>query len=198
MVTQGPVRRHAFRGDVAIDTKTQKELEDEQIMPGMRDPALLRQSWPELWSTMTVVRETLLAARAQTAELRGLADALGNKATRQPPPREQTIAAVRAQVSQALGLTMAAGDATHCHSPWRFGFVREIQQRCHDPDVALPEWLENGAPMGIRKPIEVGGLFPPFQSPASMPPDAVLALKPVPNHQSFKDLQSCARPPATT
>ena len=49
--------------------------------------------------------------------------------------------------------------------------------------------------MGIRKPIESGGLFPPFLSPASMPPEAVLALKAVPNHQSFRDLQSCARPP---
>ena len=35
-----------------------------------------------------------------------------------------------------------------------------VQYLTKDPDRVLPEWLEEGFPMGLAKAIQPGGLFP--------------------------------------
>ena len=48
--------------------------------------------------------------------------------------------------------------------------MRAIQQRARDPDVHLATWLEEGAPMGIKRTIEPSnGIFP------AAPVDAVIS-----------------------
>jgi hypothetical protein len=61
---------------------------------------------------------------------------------------------MRSYVGKVLGLNAEALEAHHAASPWRFGIVREVQHRAQDPDIALCQWLEHGAPMGLSRDFE--------------------------------------------
>jgi len=143
---------------------------------------------------MGVVSDALLKHRAGSQELQNIAGAFGPKPSR-PPPSDTSVAELRAQVCIALDLDPAEGELHNAFSPWRHAVVARLQELSGDPDKVLSTWLRVGAPMGIDVPIDPGGLFPLFSSPASLPSSAVVARAPVPNHASFRDCQSCARPP---
>ena len=65
----GRVHRHTSLGGRVHDQAEQKRYEDSHCKAGMRDPAALAESWPELWSAMAVVAPVLLAARADGGAL---------------------------------------------------------------------------------------------------------------------------------
>jgi hypothetical protein len=192
---EGRVRRHARRGATALSPKELRRREDAAALGGMRNAADLYQSWPKLWDAMAVVGRVLRDARARHAELRGLHECFGGGSAR-PEPSADLVARVRAEVAASLGLEPGTAEATHSCSPWRFNLVDHVQQASGDPDSYLVPWLRDGAPMGIRSPIESsGGIFPAFEVRATRTPESVLAEPRVPNHPSFGERAGQSRPP---
>ena len=62
--------------------------------------------------------------------------------------------------------------------------------------MAVARWLRDGAPMGIKVPIEEsGGAFPKCRSARTRTPAEALQLPPVDNHRSFKEAGEFTSPP---
>ena len=133
---------------------------------------------------MKPVSEALAKARNEDPELRGLRGALGKAATR-APPSDESVRRLRATVAEVLGLTPEEGEDRHPASPWRHRLVAAVQDRSLDPDRVLRDWLQNGAPMGIKKDIDPGHLFPPLVVESTCLPDDVFLTDYTGNHPSF-------------
>ena len=71
------VRRHVFRGETPLAAKEARETEDQECTAGCRNPAGLRDVWPDLWSAMDKVRGVLLRARGISSDLVNLVDCCG-------------------------------------------------------------------------------------------------------------------------
>eukprot|EP00969_Alexandrium_andersonii_P031624 1381454-Alexandrium_andersonii.AAC.1 len=103
------------------------------------------------------------------------------------PPGKATVQALRREVAGALGIPASAGDVHHAHSPWRTELVRAVIARGSDPDGALPVWLEEGAPAGIAREVEPGGLFPRVDAEEAAAEVEVLHALQHGNHPSFRE-----------
>ena len=65
--------------------------------------------------------------------------------------------------------------------------VQKLTEQTKDPDVAMPQWLEHGAPMGLAKSIEPGGLFPLRQTDNELDVDDLAEVdRWASNHPSFE------------
>ena len=178
-----------------LDARAAKQEEDARSWGGLRDPADLQGTWPELWAAMVPITKAIHKVRDRMEVFRGLSRCFGKNSAKQRPTEDQ-ISQLRAEVASSMGLTPQAAEEKHQHSPWRPNLVRAIQGAAGDPDTAIQQWLAEGAPMGIRLPIEDGkGAFPLAPSPASLSPEAVLAFPSMRNRQSFCELQGQQRPP---
>jgi hypothetical protein len=188
IVAEGRVKRHHLRGDTEESQRERKSAEDEASLAGMRNPASVCKVWPDLVSTMLPVRKALLAWHGSHPEFHGLGGVCGATPSRDPPS-EQAVAELRAQVAKAVGLTAAQGEEHHPASGWRHRLVSATQALCHDPDVPLGQWLREGAPMGLARPVERGGLFPPTDVLPELSLDELAALETMRgNHPSFSML----------
>jgi len=183
--TGGRVIRHFCRGGAVYDARRARALADAAAQAGMRDPACLEHTWESLWEAMAPIGALLLEARAADVRLQNLHEAFGDSPTRPVPP-DDVVDALRVRVGRLLGLDAADCAARHPASPWRFRLVGRVQDLCNDPDRHLREWLEHGAPMGIRKDIEVGHLFPETAATAALEPEAVFDHVKLGNHPSFR------------
>ena len=158
-VSSGPVARHVFRGPTDESQHEHRAAEDAQCTAGCRNPSDLRDGWPELWDTMSVVRGVLDQAREFSTDLRDLAGCCGSD-PRRAPPLEATIRAVRRGLERTLAVPEGTFEGHHHASPWRTDLVGTILYRANDPDVAIWSWLRDGAPMGLSQPIVPGTHFP--------------------------------------
>ena len=187
VTTDGLVTRHRARGGPVFDAKEAKRQEDAHALAGMKDPGLLHDRWPQLWAAMEPIGCVIEHARDVWPELRNIASAVGPEPAR-PPPSVEVIKAVREQIGLALGLDAHAVDRHHSASPWRFSLVCAIQQRARDPDVHLAAWLEEGAPMGIKRITEPSnGIFPAAPADAVISPEDVHNIPYIGNHPSYKE-----------
>ena len=160
----GRVARHTSLGGAVFDAQEAKRQEDAESKAGMRDPARLAQSWPQLWAGMTPIADALRSFRDERPDLRDLRRCLGSQPERQPPT-EASLHDLRCRIGEVLGLTAAEVEERHPAAPWRHRLVNSTQALCGDPDIALSSWLSDGAPMGITLPIVPGGLFPLLETP---------------------------------
>ena len=128
-------------------------------------------AWGDLQEVMATVRAALLRARAREPALVGMVGACGERPSRAPPP-ESAVASARAEVAAALGLGMAQAEEHHPSSPLRHEIFAECARRSKDPDVHVPIWLRERAPMGIRRAIAPGGHFPLAAAEATFSVDA--------------------------
>jgi hypothetical protein len=159
VISEGRVKRHALRGDTSDSAREIKRAEDEAALAGMRNPASVCKAWPALVTAMRPVQVALLQWHRAHSTFRGLAGVCGSEPSR-AAPSDKAVRAMRAQVSVAVGLTAAKGEEANPSSTWKYQLVRSTQTLCEDPDVHLSTWLEEGAPMGLARPIERSGLFP--------------------------------------
>ena len=135
---------------------------------------------------MAAIRQVLAKQIAKYTELQNLADACGEQPSRDPP-RPSTIKKVRQAIARQLGLSVRRAEATHPASPWKYNVVRAVQQACGDPDTAVADWLEHGAPFGVAVPVEPGGLLPlVVESPILQEEDLYERELFRDNHKSFK------------
>ena len=161
----------------------------------MRDPAALIETWPQLWEVMAQVRQVIAEARQETAELRGLTKACGSEPERQPP-ETLAVARLRSRIGELFGLAPEDVEQHHPASPWRFKLVQKVQAATSDPYLALGTWLEEGAPMGITRPIAPGGLFPAVDEAAGTSLEELDALERwTCNHPSFGETFGEDEPP---
>ena len=193
----GKVRRHLLRGQTEASSRELREQEDKESRAGMRNAADLVKCWPKLWKAMRPVAQCIRSFLRSTPSLTDLAMACGDEPTALPPAKE-TVAMLRQLLEENLEVEAGAFELHHEASPWRYRLVKRIQCLTKDPDIALAEWLEHGAPMGLNRPIERGYLFPPASE------DAEISLRELDgidrcwrNHPSFEELHGAEAPPCT-
>ena len=195
LARHGRVRRHALRGVDEDSAREKKRAEDEACLAGMRNPSALVSAWPKLWRVMAEVKEVLARAWDDLPELQGLTSLCGDEPTRRAPS-EDTLTELRRRLGAALGVGADRVDAHHAASPWRYELVRACQRAVDDPDLALADWLQHGAPMGITRDIEVGGLFPTVAPDAELSVEELDGLERIKaNHPSFEATFESDTPP---
>ena len=89
-----------------------------------------------------------------------------------------------------LGLKANLTEAHHAATTWKFEVARAVAVRVQDPDKHFLDWLEHGAPMGLKLPILAGGHFPLQDPAAEIPLEELSALERCSrNHPSFDDFK---------
>ena len=196
LTSSGPVRRHGFRGDTEISAKDRRGEEDAQCTAGCRNPSALRPAWPDLWSTMALVRETLTRACAISPDLRGLVGCCGSSPSRSPP-LEASLAAVRRELERVFVIPPGVFEQHNDSTSWRTELVGTVLHRSGDPDAAIWSWLREGAPMGLSQVIVPGGHFPQVPVSPTLTVGELDDRTPFGvNHPSFDMLHGAARSPA--
>ena len=194
-VFEGRVHRHSSRGASSFSAKDAKRSEDEACQAGLRNPASLLATWPQLWHAMAPVGVALLQARQLHPECQDLYRTLGGSPEGNPPAAA-VVEEVRECVGRAIGLPPGQAQLRHAACPWRHEIVRQIQRSSGDPDMPLAVWLRDGCPMGITTPIEPGGLFPGCLTEASVSIDDIAEADTCSsNHASFFDSHGEYQPP---
>ena len=188
VASSGRVRRHQFRGATDESAKEKQRQEDLECAAGCRNPASFVPACPQLSVTMDLVRSVLLRAWKISSDLRGLVGCCGESPTRQPP-LEASLLAVRGELERVFGVPAGTFDWHHEASPWRAELVGTILHRSGDSDAPLWNWLQQGAPMGLSRPITPGGLFPRVVEEAWSTLDQLDGRTPWDsNHPSFNEV----------
>lgn len=184
----GPIIRHALLTAAAPDEESRRSRfrrEDLACTAGLRNPARIVARQPHLIAGTRALTAALVQARLASANLQSLHLAGGSTPSRQPPT-EECVDRARQDFAAALGVSAAGAAATHPASPWRYQLFGALAARLGDTDAAVPRWLEEGAPMGLAVPIDIGGHFP-LQT--GVPPKTLQELEPMVdsdiNHGSF-------------
>ena len=192
----GRVHRHVFRGGETKTAKEKKDDEDKECKAGMRNPAWMEHTWPELWATMAPIARLLVEARTHCAELQDLAGCCGAEPCRQPPS-EAVLSILRSALEELSGADKGSFEVHHEATTWRGAMVSHMGALAKDPDRHIGKWLLRGAPMGLDCVIEPGGLFPEKQEAPERSVDELDKLEvQTSNHQSFEELHGEDKPPA--
>ena len=143
---------------------------------------------------MNDIRDVLTAQVQRQPDLQGLVDVCGESPQRSPP-KESSIAKARKAVAKSLGLSAKAAERTHPASPWKWKLVEAVQRKTGDPDVVLSEWLRDGAPFGVAKPIPPGGLLPRIHESTSLCAEELFDKTAFDtNHGSFREIVDGTQP----
>ena len=184
---EGLLVRHVDRGRTEASAKAQREAEDLASKAGARNAYQVIEQWPAYVETMTPIKDLILKEVRKNPELQGLARACGESPERSPPSLA-AVAKLRLKIGRLLGLSKSKTQATHAASPWRYELVRAVQGRAMDPDTHVADWLQHGAPFGIAKVIEPGGLLPLVTERASLSAEQLEELDSYDkNHGSFNE-----------
>ena len=150
--------------------------------------------WPSFVDNMATIRTTLVAQIQRSPDLQGLADACGDQ-PRRDPPKPSSMKKARQALAKHLGFSVRQAEATHPASPWKYNVVRAVQQITGDPDSAVADWLEHGAPFGVAMPMEPGGFLPLIvETPTLHEEDLYEQTLFTENHQSFKAVVGDSQP----
>ncbi|CAK0883768.1 unnamed protein product, partial [Prorocentrum cordatum] len=151
--------------------REERSAQDALCTAGLRNPHRVVKAWGDLQEVMAAARAAPLRARAREPALVGMVGACGDRPSRAPPP-ESAVASARDEVAAALGSGRAQAEEHHPSSPLRHEIFAECARRSKDPDVHVPIWLREGAPMGVRRAIAPGGHFPLAAAEATLAVDA--------------------------
>ena len=152
-------------------------------MGGMRFPLEAARRVPKSFEAGRRVRRALTKVLAKfsglSIQLEGLVR--GDKVDDLPAA---AVMEARTEIAREFGVTipgtLPAGMCPHMLRLW--------QRESADPDVAVPRWAEEGAPLGISRDIERCGIFPPVYE--SAPVDAETSRRAAfdwGNYQSAED-----------
>ena len=143
---------------------------------------------------MGEIRKVLIDQVQKFSDLQNLAGACGDNPTR-APPKTATVKKARQAVGKVLGLSGKQVELNHPASPWKWRLVRELQRVTRDPDTAVAEWLEVGAPFAVAQTITPGGLLPTIiEQPTLSAEDLYDQTLYDDNHRSFKETVDGSQP----
>ena len=144
----------ALRGNRLSTAKEIREQENEAATGGMRNPSKAIERIPDAIPTGRRVRQALLHAIAEDETLLEPCRARFN--------RQHTDGFSATQLRSLYSTVMKALGATG-EMPSR-GISATLLQAwltsSGDPDTDLPQWLIEGAPLGVSRPITSRGIFP--------------------------------------
>ena len=206
----GVVKRHTDRGETAVGRKERRAAEDAASTAGTRNPRQLIDQWPEFAKAMAPVREMLLkynelmGGALARQHLACGANPRGISLAELPPQKNEdgstwtALGSLRFMLGREFGLTWAETEEHHQFSPWCYKLLEAFMKAAGDTDLAIIQWLREGAPLGIRSAISPGGHFPLLDDrPAA--PETTLKKKrrrAAGNHPSFKQKTAAGDQPA--
>ena len=192
--SSGKVRRHIDRGASRQSAREVKAAEDDKSTAGARNTFDVISAWPSYQSAMLPVRSSLLEAIRSHPDLQGIAGACGQNPSRSPP-HASAVSWARKLVAESFGLTPAQAEWHHAASPWRPELISAVLSAAGDPDVEVPTWLSEGAPVGVNVAIRPGGHLPRIhESPELASEDLIGADTYTHNHASFDAESDDERP----
>ena len=146
-----------LRTDVAPrgSAREARAAEDSTAIGGMRHPRLAVDKIPGLRPAGAVVREALESYLDSRPDVSDSIEASIAEGTCRVP--ESALK----ELANRLGKVLHTGKiGKGPKSLWRAGFVQAFVSTAGDPDTALGQWLEHGAPTGVAKDVECLGIFP--------------------------------------
>ena len=143
---------------------------------GMRRPSATIHLLAERDRAASTLQPILVAAVRQAPELVRFITGLlqggpAPPASAPAPVATSTLAALRIALCRAAGV---APPSSPSEPGLQSQVFRAFAACSGDPDTVLPEWIEQGAPMGILRPVVPSGVFPPA-GPARHPEAAAVS-----------------------
>ena len=181
-----------------MSKKELKETQDNFYLGGMRNPALAVSKMRRLGKTGMVIRRAWEKFwEKYEDEAIKLAEDYGTKEAKYDENilkgwREKILEALRAEEEEGVRLK----DNFMFKSPLNVRVWKTWINASGDPDTALKDWIEEGVPLGMNKPIPPSnGIFPPAMEESSevdQSPELVEQLG-LENYSSIKEHEEEAR-----
>ena len=142
--------------------KTLRDRENTRCVGGLRAPWRAVQKINNLRSAGRRVRAVIEKFIDDNDGVLGLWDRLGRADT------EGTDEVLLDELRCRLGVVLQADALAKAHSrcSWRVGIVEGFNRLSGDPEVFLPLWLREGAPIGVKNRIPACGIFPRIERPS--------------------------------
>ena len=139
----------------SMTPKERREWENSNCLGGLRNPRFAQEKLPHLRQAGQKLHDFLdeyINLQPDTF----IEDMLSPKAATMAQSVEK---AVTEFMAQKLGCSPRRGKV----GKMRPEIAAAIGQLSGDPDVEVPRWMDEGAPLGISAPIVPCGVFPPIQ-----------------------------------
>lgn len=130
-----------------------REQENSECVGGLRNPNKACARSPQLRAGGVTLRALADEAIRCAPQLLLAADHFGQDAA--GGFRKEDVEVAREVFAKGLGIVTPVGKVGY----WAEAF-RQIIRMCGDVDVDIPEWIEDGFPLGILRPIAARGVFP--------------------------------------
>ena len=134
----------------------------EEYIGGLRDPYKVVLPRSNMLTIGLKIRAAWELFERQFKEATKVGELYG---TKECSLDERLIVEWRARIKKVVGAQAPpAVRVTHkwiYKSPLQAEIIKAWIEKGNDPDKYVPEWIEKGAPLGIERPIETAGIFPP-------------------------------------
>ena len=168
-----PTGREWFFGDRESASRV-RDIENRTTVGGLRRPVESLARVPGLRAAGESVRRCLERFLDEHPQLLRLA---------YPGQGQAGWAEVRARLEtplvEAVATALNVSGSSVCergpHSSWRSQLVRAFVDEARDPEIHLATWLQEGAPIGVARPVPAAGIFPKTSAKA-VSNEAVSAL----------------------
>lgn len=161
-----PLGRAWYFGDREYSGR-QRDLENKIVVGGMRRPVESLARVPGLREVGLRLRQSLelfVAKHPQLLQLSipGQGEAVWTSL------RGQLEGPLVAVVARVLQVPLDVASQRGPNSAWRSHLVRGFCLQANDPERYLADWLRDGAPIGVAKPIPESGIFPTLATAPSV------------------------------
>ena len=166
--------------------KGEREAANEACIGGLRSPW---KAAAALHGAVGPAAKVKAALRQALEEHPALAKAADGCKEFDPEAKEQKEGVERARVLVAAALGVTHPQPMGRSTSWLPHLVRAWIEAAGDPDVDLPRWLLEGAPLGIREDIPARGVFPtvtPAEANRTLE-EIVTSSEPRANYKSYED-----------
>ena len=135
-----------------LSNRERRERENQECIGGLRNPRFSIEKVPSLLRAGDLLRETLFDWIDQQDS--DFTDKLLDEGS------EEMAELVQKAVSQHLATRLGCSPRRGRHGKLRPELAASIQTIGQDPDTAVVQWMDEGAPLGVSAPITPCGIFP--------------------------------------
>ena len=148
-----------------MDSRSQRRLENAKAIGGMRNPRVSLHEVPGHRCIGAQVAEIIDSHLDQHPVLQAkLLRAIGDTTKNEKGPSKEEIKPLILNVERFFRLP--APDPTQWRTQLHWPLYEAWVRMADDPDVHVPRWLRQGAPMGIKQTAEFANIFPKVDQPA--------------------------------